>query len=277
MLEHLIVAPCEGLCNRLRAIASARRLCRRFEARCSIVWDWDEFTRFFVPLPDADVVRLGSLCVSRRESFHNGEGVERRVDVRVPTVKLRTCHLFWGNDEPPLKLWQLRDYFPKLAAPLTTIVNRLAAEHHLERAVGLHIRRTDNRRAIARSPDELFLVQARAIVAAGMRIFLATDNVRTEEQMRGEFGDAVFTYPKRDTLPVRWPRRFDPIALEDDLIDLFLLSRTQYVLGSSGSSYSSVAIVLNGSPHSQKLRLSQCGAEPPDHSGRSDSTRINAA
>jgi len=255
MLEHLIVAPCEGLCNRMRAIGSARRLCRRLGARCSILWNWDEFTRFFAPLSDADVVRIGSLCESRRDSFRNGDGVERVLDVRVPTVKLRTCHLFWGHDEPPLKLWQLRDYFPKLSAPLAAVVDRFAAEHHLKRAVGLHIRRTDNHRAIARSPDELFLARARAIVAAGMQIFLATDNSHTEEQLRGEFGDAVFTYPKRNTLPVRWPRRFDPIALEDDLIDLFLLARTQYVLGSSGSSYSSVAIVMNGSPRSEKLKL----------------------
>ena len=254
MLEHLIVAPCEGLCNRFRAIGSARRLCRRLGARLSIVWDWDEFTQFFAPLPDADVIRLGSICQWRSDSFRNGEGIIRTIDVSRSTVKLRTCHMFSGNDEPPVGLWQLREFFPTLAPHLATTVERFAAEH-FERVVGMHIRRTDNRRSIARSPDDLFLARARAIAAAGMRIFLATDNVRTEEKMRAELGDAVFTYPKRATLAARWPRRFDPIALEDDLIDLFLLARTQYVLGSSGSSFSAVAMVLNDSPRSEKLRL----------------------
>ncbi|MCI0360699.1 MAG: hypothetical protein L0211_19655 [Planctomycetaceae bacterium] len=254
MLEHLIVAPVEGLCNRMRVIASARRLCRRCGARLSIIWDWGEFTRFFAPLPDADVVRLGSLCQGRRDHFKNGEGIERRVDVRQNTVKTRTCHVFWGNDEPRIKMWQLRDYFPKLSPPLAAAVDRFASGHFAS-TVGMHIRRSDNRRSIARSPDELFRLRARAIVAADMRIFLATDNALTEQQMRGEFGDAIITYPKRDSRPVRWPRRFDPIALEDDLIDLFLLARSQYVLGSSGSSFSSVAIVLNGSPRSEKLKL----------------------
>jgi hypothetical protein len=162
--------------------------------------------------------------------------------------------MFSGNDEPPVRLWQLKEFFPTLAPHLAECVEQFAARH-FDRVVGMHIRRTDNRRSIARSPDDLFLTRARAIAAAGMRIFLATDNQHTEEKMREELGDVVFTHPKRATLAARWPRRFDPIALEDDLIDLFLLARTQYVLGSSGSSFSSVAIVLNDSSRSEKLRL----------------------
>jgi hypothetical protein len=170
----------------------------------------------------------------------------------------------------------VRDYLPVLAQPLAEVVSRFAASH-LHRAVGVHIRRTDNLRSIARSPDELFLARARAIVGAGMQVFLATDNCGTEAQMKGELGSAVLTYPKRDVGPIRWPREFDPAALEDDLIDLFLLARSQYVLGCDGSSFSSVAIALNGSPRSERLRLSQCGTEPHDHSGRSTSTRTTAA
>ncbi len=45
MLEHLVVYPRSGLCNRTRAIASAKRLCSRTGARC--VWDWGDYRTFF--------------------------------------------------------------------------------------------------------------------------------------------------------------------------------------------------------------------------------------
>jgi hypothetical protein len=252
----------------MRTIASARRLCQRLGARLSIVWDWGEFTQFFAPLPDADVVRLGSLCQGRRDDFRYGEGIERTVDVRRNTVKMRTCQMFWGSDEPRIRMWQLRDYFPRLSPELAAATDRIAGEHFAN-TVGMHIRRSDNRRSIAESPDDLFRTRAAAIVAAGMRIFLATDNAQTEQQMRGHFGDWIISYPKRDARPVRWPRTFEPIALEDDLIDLFLLAKSQYVLGSSGSSFSAVAIVLNGSPRSERLR-SVSGARGDESLGQPD-------
>ena len=48
-LRRLSLVGTNGLCNRLRAIASARRLCAILSARCSIVWDWGEYTSLFEP------------------------------------------------------------------------------------------------------------------------------------------------------------------------------------------------------------------------------------
>jgi hypothetical protein len=72
--------------------------------------------------------------------------------------------------------------------------------------------------------------------------------------IKDQFGDAIIIYPKRQALEQRWPRRFNRIAAEDDLIDLFLLSRTEYILGSYWSSFSGVAIAMNGSDRCKILK-----------------------
>src|SRR5215813_9249377 len=47
MLEHLVIYPRGGLCNKLRTIASAKRLAAKTEARCTIVWDWGDYRTLF--------------------------------------------------------------------------------------------------------------------------------------------------------------------------------------------------------------------------------------
>ena len=39
-LQHLVVEPYNGLCNRIRVIAAAKRLAALSGARCTVVWDW---------------------------------------------------------------------------------------------------------------------------------------------------------------------------------------------------------------------------------------------
>jgi hypothetical protein len=247
MLEHLILVPQGGLCNRLRAIASARRLCQRLGSKCSLVWNWGNFWEFFAPIPKLDVLWYSPLCVANELNLR-GVDVERRiVDVRLATLKLRSGKLFWGNDESRIYMDHVRGFLPQLSPRLEHVVSDFAGRA-LQGAVGFHIRRTDNEKSTAASPDELFFAEAENVVAAGKRIFLATDNTLTEEIMVRRFPGKIITYPRRKTLARRWPRRrFDPAALEDDLLDLFLLARTEYVIGSQFSSFSAIAIAFNGS------------------------------
>jgi hypothetical protein len=261
MLEHLILVPQGGLCNRLRAIASALRLCRRLGAKCSLVWNWGNFWHVFAPIPTLDVLSFSPLCVANELNLRDVRVEQRIVNVRLPTLKLRSGKLFWGNDESRIYLDQVRDFLPQLSERLQSIVSDFAGRA-LKHTVGFHIRRTDNERSMEASPDEVFFAEAETVVAAGKSIFLATDNTRTEEIMDRRFPGKVITYPRRKTLAKRWPRRrFDPVALEDDLLDLFLLARTEYVVGSQFSSFSAIAIVLNGS---KKCRQAGATAEARD-------------
>lgn len=256
MLQHLIVAPAAGMCNRLRAIASARRLCRRLGVRCSIVWDWGNFHRYFAPLPDATVYHFGSSWLSHWMRRTAGlEAHNRAVDVTRKTLRIYTFYTFHGSDEPPIGLADLREYLPALNDRLATRVHDFANSHFGD-VVGMHIRRTDHNPSRTSSPDSLFLGAATRLLDAGKRIFLATDNAETENLLRRHCGERLITFPKQNNLAQRWPRsRFNAQACEDDLLDLFLLARTEYVLGSFYSSFSAVAMLLNGSPHCRTLSV----------------------
>lgn len=255
VLNHLILVTHSGMGNRLRAIASARRLCQQINARCSIVWEWGDFWSFFAPLPDLRVFpKVPEKAGSRIKHQPLHVNPSRTVDISVPSVELHSSYIFWGSHEQVIHIKQLLPYLPALHPRLQAMVDEFTAKH-LGNSVGLHLRRTDQTKSIRHSPDRLFIEKAREIVASGKKIFLATDNVETEAKMKQLFGDAIVTYPKRTALKQRWPREgFDPIVVEDDLIDLFLLSRTGYVLGSHFSSFSSLAIALNGSKQGGILR-----------------------
>ena len=187
---------------------------------------------------------------------------EQVLDVSRPTVKIQTGQFFGGNDEQQIRMSELRPYLPTLSAPLAARVDEFAARH-FGGVVGLHIRRTDNHWSESGSPDELFLAAARRLLDEGQRIFLATDNAVTAELLRRFCGERLIMYPKQTEVAQRWPRlEFEPRACEDDLIDLFLLARTEYVLGSYHSSFTGTAIMLNGSPRSRVLSLDSVAGSP---------------
>jgi hypothetical protein len=263
-LRRLTLVPLSGMCNRLRAIASARRLCTQLGARCSVVWDWGDFWRFFAPLPDLKVVGAGPPIVDKQERHYPMRlDPNRTADVTVEHLELHSGYVFWGSHESPIKLAQIRPFLPSLCARLQQVVDAFA-ERHLHNTVGFHMRRTDSAPSIKHSPDALFFERAIAVIAAGKRIFLATDNTDTELTMRQRFGDSILTYPKRRPLDQRWPRAFDPIAVEDDLIDLFLLAKNEYVLGSYWSAFSGLAILLNSSEKCAILKVPDGKAVKPE-------------
>ena len=257
VLQRLTLVPKGGMCNRLQALASARRLCQLLHARCTVVWVWGDFEDFFVRLPEVSLVpeprEAGAKRIVQRAIRVDPA---RSVDVSVRSVELHSGYLFWGSHEPPIPFSAIRPFLPQLNSRLGEQVSEFSARH-LQNTVGFHLRRADNRTSTRCSPDVLFLQRARSLVAAGKRIFLATDNLETERKLKTRFGDAIITRPKRDPLAQRWPRpEFNPTAAEDDLIDLFLLARTEYVVGCHGSSFTNTAIALNGSARCEKLVVS---------------------
>ncbi len=253
-LRHLTLVPQHGMCNRLRAVASARRLCQQFGAEFFLVWDWGDFWHFFDRLPDVQVSMEVAGPYDRKLRHQPWEiDPDRTVDVSAERVRLQSDYVFWGTHENALTLADVMPFFPALSARLRQVVDEFSRSQ-MENTVGMHIRRTDNLNSARFSPDAFFFRAAKRIVAEGKKIFLASDNLESERAMRKLFGDALVTYPRRQQLTQRWPRSFDLIAAEDDLIELFVLSRAEYVYGSYWSSFSGVAIAMNGSPKSVILK-----------------------
>jgi hypothetical protein len=265
-LEHVVVAPMLGLGNRLRAIASAKRLASMVGARCTVIWDWPGYGSLFEMDPQMEILSAlpaqwaRSYSIWRTKTTKEGGNPDnRRIPLAGhPGVIVHSCHAFCAdNEEKSVDEFRLMPWYPH---PSLKILHQIEVfrkkQLPKERIVGMHIRRTDNGSAIQMSPDELFLREGRELLEAGNRIFLATDNRRTEEKMIAALGKRIVVYPKNFSQVIRWPRVGHNLAeIMDDYIDLLLLASCDYVVGSAGSSFSSVAMALNGSDRCRALEI----------------------
>jgi hypothetical protein len=262
-LEHLVLIPKAGLANRMRAIASARRVSQMAGARCSIVWNWPDYEALFqhdpsielLPSLPEDLVR--GYRVMRTAMDHEGGSPETwRVPLDGPAgIVLESCHCFSASsDGKPMDEAGLLPWLAQPADGIRDWVARFRADQMASGPVaGLHMRRTDHRPARARSPDWLFIRVARAAQSNGERVYLATEDPKTEAKMRARLRAQVISYPKKPG-PYRRPGAIPaPDELADDYVDLLLLSACDYVVGSWGSSYSSLAMAINGSPRCRRL------------------------
>lgn len=170
--------------------------------------------------------------------------------------KWRSCRPFHGRDSLPsflevdcLCVRAFNPFYPpreedrqQLAAERAAHLNCLVAAAPVrqrlwqlpEGTISVHIRRTDHAKAIARSPEDLF-VQAMDSYGTEAKFFLATDDAEVESRLRRRYGQRLLTQPKR-TLS-----RNDPDGIEDALLDLLMLSQGSEVLGSYKSSFSAMA------------------------------------
>ena len=271
MLEHLIVVPRGGLCNRIRAIASGRRICAATLARLTVVWEWGDPLELFAPgqgiewVPELGQAGTGGGYVEIHHRLFRDGGNEgnRRITTGAPRVVVHSQYVFCGEDEALVQEQDLRPFLLEAAVPIRAAATAFVAQEiRGRRVVGLHMRRTDHPTATACAPDDLFRAAAWSAIADGAGVFLATDNAATLAMMRARVAGLV-SYPKRAELVSRWPRpEYSATATADDFADLLVLSSCDYVLGSAGSSYSRQAMIRNGSVRCRMLEAPPARGNP---------------
>jgi hypothetical protein len=254
----------------MRAIASAKRLCSLTGAHCSIVWDWGDYRALFeddtpwmpygLPMDsEQDLIIPGYHHIRHLRQHEGGNKENRRVPITpYPRVVVSSWFVFGAAEEA---LFQARlyeepvlEWFPKPHPLILEKVNAFKRDHFGPSTVGIHIRRTDHALAASRAPDAAYFEAADRLVDEGHRLFVATDNGKTLRLMEERYGDTVIHYPKSSALEERWPRdKWDLTDLIDDVADLWLLAACEFVIGSASSSYSRVAILLNGSPRCKAI------------------------
>lgn len=265
------ITPAAGLCNRLRAIWSSQALAEAHGASLGIVWERH-------PDCNADIRRLLEFDFpvakwiqrSASNDWHPGWRWYRRRCVcqgfTLLTNRPVTQLVRAGTEENPYQksqpyfddlmesvpgVWikSLRFFYPvpdqgpfpfRPVSALQARVNALGVQD----AVGVHIRRGDNEKAIRSSPVEAF--EARMAMMANenpdVRFFLATDDSGVEALLCERFPGRVQVYRKRSL------NRDDPVAIEDAVVDLFALGSCGHLLASSESTFSLTAARIGGMP-----------------------------
>ena len=109
--------------------------------------------------------------------------------------------------------------------------------------IGVHIRRTDNQTSIDDSPLDLFLTEIDAQITKhdDTQIYLATDDEATKQTLRRRYGNRIITSPMHAD-------RESKDGIVEGLVEMYALSRTARILGSSGSTFSEMAAALGGKP-----------------------------
>jgi hypothetical protein len=247
-MKELHVEVFGGLCNRLRVYISACHLAERYGRKLLLSWRSTEdcgarfrdlFTNSIAevdPRPASPAPWTGT----------SPDNVLQAVRSSEPVVWLRECGWLVPDADRPKTI----PHFEALC-PVEAVVEGVdALAQRLTRpAIGVHVRRGDfaehlpQRYHIDLPPLERYFEYLDDWRGT---IFLATDGgAAVEGEFRERYGHRVVIHPKRS------PGRNTPEAIQDALVDVYLLQRCQAVIGTRYSSFSGLAWIMSGAPHAK--------------------------
>ena len=250
-----------GLGNRMRALDSAIALARALGYPITMVWNIDaslgcRFNDLFYPPASIQkivhrnrnrksrierLLRKITYNIGRRKELsmeqqevekHMRQHFDFKQLSRYPTVHIATCSHFYESEAP------FREFHP-----VQQLQSQIDSYTHLfNNTIGVHLRRTDNYIATEHSPTEFFLATMERMVHDDPQtgFFLATDDPQEEKRFLDAFPGRVISHRKRSY------HRSEPAAIQDALIDLYVLSKCKKIIGSYWSSFSDVASALGG-------------------------------
>ncbi|MDR0891710.1 MAG: glycosyl transferase [Mediterranea sp.] len=272
-MNCLTFIPVGGLGNRMRAIASAVTLAQATRSELRIVWfrDWAmqaPFQALFQPLSQASVelreaTRADHLMLDRprpknlflprlyQKCRFRASLYERSI---TPLCKEGFDFAAWVKQHERVYLASYTHFqnyahteIARLFVPQVELLRQIderSASFATTRTIGVHIRRTDNVLATAQSPLELFYPKLDAEINAGGRtlFYLATDSEEVKQALKQRYG------AERLMTSAHQADRTSLAGVQEGLVELYTLARTQKIFGSYGSSFSEIAAQVGQVP-----------------------------
>lgn len=225
---------CAGLANRLRALVSG--ICGAEELGVPLVISWPKeagcqanFRELFVQNEVFDGITIADTTLHTVRQCLSPADWERE-KVNGNTITIKSYGHFYQKDAARW-LQVLRSLKPR---------QELAEQAIIPPAVGVHIRRKDNRVSIEQSPTSAFLKRMRAYPANTL-FYLATDEPAEVYNLRKEFGPRLITRANMYD-------RTSLVGMQMALVDFICLSKCSEILGSAGSSFSEMAAAYGDKP-----------------------------
>lgn len=263
----ITLIPDAGLCNRMRAIDSAIGLCMKISHPLKIYWIENSllncgFHDLFEPIPSAVAfikdmknrpLKLKNPDNLRQDwlkpifSIFQGVFFDKKIFVEefktlyqknydfeslagYKNVLIESHHMFYQNPElPKYTYFKPLNFIEEKVRQIT-----LHFSHH---TIGVHIRRTDNKKAIEQSPLSLFIKMMHKEIEqnSDTTFFLATDSTEVKAELRNIFGDRILLASYNQGY------RSSKAGMIEAMVDLYTLSKTKKILGSYWSSFSHTA------------------------------------
>ena len=264
-MKKLTLVPNAGLCNRLYAITSAVVFKQTYPGvDVNIYWyKWFNcncrFHDLFKPLPQempqvkelyfsiANVPghRLNLYIPQRIRGLFYDASILSELDKDGFDRIMKESEKVYVNKDCPFWEGYISESLAKIFRPADDIQRRIddITTGWNGNVVGLHIRRTDNLRAIQQTPMEYFvsIIDKELQSDDRIRFYVATDDATVKEYLKGKFGEHILTEEfclKRNSLQ----------GMKDAVVDLYCLGSTSKIYGSSASTYSLCASQLFNRP-----------------------------
>lgn len=265
----VILEPCAGLGNRILAIATTCDLAKKYQHKVTMLWGTDgavgaPFEAIFEVSEDIKIIHMTNW------GFHK-EPILRAKSEIIRSYYKKKCDVFLDRDDIiQRKQAQKMDEIEKIISECkniyikswceikaiddTSIFSVIKPSREVcelgmpifnkiqHKTFGMHIRRTDHKEAIMRSPLELFFKKAAEILESDPEnnIFLATDDMEVEGEMQNRFNGKVLCQNEKVM------DRNSIAGIQSGFVDMLSLSKCQKIYGSYGSTFSQIASYLGG-------------------------------
>lgn len=228
-----------GLCNRIRALISGICWARKLDRELIICWPsfkpecvagfYDLFAESSLPTDVHvidDVLSQKTTCLSPMDAVH----LLQDVPAGKP-ISLISHGCFWSLDKE-MWLHHLRNLQPSQAVVALMASWNLKGLRMLDTVI--HIRRTDNEKAIRLSPLSAFIQKIKNLPSE-KKYALFTDDAVAAGILQGEFGsNRILTFES-------CRNRYSKEGMIEAAAVFFCLASKKIILGSANSSFSEIA------------------------------------
>lgn len=262
-MNTISVIPVGGLCNRMRVISSSISVAKELGAkRCEIYWNNNEdcsadFRDLFLPINLEDVEVIENHSLKHKEPSRDNLQIPRIIQNLTYGQVIRGFNVYTDGDvlkkirtERNLLIYtchSIYQHYPlnKLFVPCAEIekkINKITSSFN-SNTIGLHIRRTDHAKAIELSPLSFFvnLIDEEIQKNEETTFYLATDDKEIKKELVSKYQSKIIYFDGELS-------RVSKNGMENAVVDLFALSKTNKIIGSAASSYSALAAELGNIP-----------------------------
>ena len=255
-----------GISNRIKTLISCMRLADKFNGEFLLYWPktWAcniEFENLFQNnIKQISKKELKKILKSKNFKYYKDDenilnSLKKKFSIfsgwRLILLKNEMSRDFLNKqsidfefEKIPLKIQEeFVKYFNELK-PILKIekkINSFSKKNNLKKCIGIHIRRGDflnSKEGLEKvSSDEKFIKKIEEILKKNSKekFFLSTDSKEIEEKLKKLFPKNILTYSKSNF------KREDKEFIQNGLIDLYLLSKTKYILGTYLSTFNELA------------------------------------
>lgn len=254
----IIIQPSGGLCNRIRVINSAYELAKKRGDKLTVLWLNNAelncpFESLFQPVTEIKIINIYSnlnlkklfLQFSASQRFNNTsiENNKRNGILNEDFYHSLKKNVFISTWE---HFYPSSDYhFFQPANEVQTRVDAIT-KNFGETSFGVHIRRTDHTWSIESSKTNGFVIAIEQELTKNQnaKFYVATDDIKEENLLREKFPNSIISNQNK-TLS-----RNSIAGMQDALIDLICLSKTNKIYGSYFSSFTDIAADMH---HIEKI------------------------